>query len=122
MQLRTKIFINKFKNNENVFWDKVVSELEQRGFEIHTETSDCDVAILLNALMMNPSVYKDQYGFVITMPEGQTGDNIYWSNLMASILDRYFGNGRLINCYRMSVNQTADKVEKYYHLTSNQEN
>ena len=113
-----KIFLNKWENDDNKFWNPVETELQNRGYTIYRESSECDWAILMNATFMNPSTYKNKVGFYIGTLTEITGDKVFWIDLMAPILEKYYKPGHLISIIGMTPGQTADKIENVYRQLS----
>jgi len=110
-QKTIKIFLNKWENDDNRFWNPVETELKKRGYEVFRESSECDWAILMNATFMNPSTYKNKVGFYTgSGPTEVVGDKVFWIDLMAPILEKYYKPGHLINIFGNTIEQTVNRI------------
>ena len=111
-----KIFLNKFENTDNEFWNQVELRLKKKGYDVYKETSKCDVALLMNASFLNPTTYKNKYGFYLSIPSNLKEKKIYWMNLMGPILEKYYEPGHLMNFFGLNADMAADKIISLYKV------
>lgn len=119
MPEKVSIFINKFRNYESVYWYEVAENLKKKGYEVHDESVDCDMALILNAAFMNPSTYKNKYGFYLAMPDKHEERKLFWMTLMSTILSKYYQNGHLINFFGLTPEDASNKIIYMYRQLSN---
>lgn len=115
----TKIFLNKFESAEDGYWNEVAKKLESKGYKVHRESSDCDMALMVNASFLNPSAFDNKIGFYLDMPESYHGNHIFWmTHVMAPVLSKYYGDGNLVNLFGFTTEQASEKIINYYkHYT-----
>jgi hypothetical protein len=119
MPLNVQIFLNKFPSAEDSFWGEVANKLNAKGYEVHKESIDCDVALMMNAAFLNPSAFDKKIGFYLDMPEHYHSNAIYWmTHIMAPILKKYYDEGNLVNLFGMTTEQACDKIINYHKAMS----
>jgi hypothetical protein len=122
MPKRVKIFANKFPSFEDPYWNEVESVLNEKGHQVYRESSECDVALMMNAAFLNPSVYKEKYGFYFNYPNNIQNGRISWFRMMTPILEKYYDDDKLIDVFGMKATDTANIIIQHYIMVTNDNN
>ncbi len=86
--------------------------LEELGFPVYDEKVDCDLAVILNAIMFNPSAFKNKVGFIYSDPGGDFNSWDFWvEHVYTPVLEKYYDH--LIDLYPMSPKEAANKIVGY---------
>lgn len=104
-----KVFMSKYPDFYHQYWYLVKEKLIERDIEVHTERIECDVAIVLNAAMFNPSVFKNKIGFLYSNQHADPDSWDFWvRNVYMPVLEKYFDP--LEDLFPRNIGQSVDRI------------
>jgi hypothetical protein len=91
----------------------VVGELAKKGFEVHTKSEPCDIALVLSGLYTNPSLFKRSYLF-FNRHEWHDA----WESVYGPILSKYYTV--MFDMSALNLEQVIGLIEDTYNNEVNQ--
>ncbi len=106
---KVRVFMSQYPDFYTPYWMLVKETLEERGIEILDERQSCDVAVVLNAVMFNPSAFKNKMGFIFSNPNAGPETWDYWVRYAyAPVLEKYFNP--LEDLFYNNIGESADRI------------
>ena len=84
--MRVEYFISN-RSLESPYWGEVYEILENRGIQVHTEPTDCDISIVLGGILVNPLPLKGKKVLALKKDEWRM---VKWDMVFKMILDEYY--------------------------------